>query len=199
MSPRAPRNSILDAFVASNPMPEPPRPDPALLDGTAWDRKDYLGSVDERVWFRQRDVYDEFNVDKSDFTQACRLVDDEEEFLRIIDIMRMPNLAEVRERLDEVRREEHVEYRQHVAAAWARDEATERQRAATAAATAAAKLACAACSDGKVKDPRYPALRMCPSCEDVYFTGPSTPPVGGIQSALARGRAGRVPVTLTVN
>lgn len=197
MSPR--RSDPFAEFMARNPLPEPPKPDPELLDGTAWDRKDYRRSVDDRVWFRQLAIFDELDVDKGDFDLACRLVDNEDAFLRLIDIMRMPNLAEARARLDEIACEEYAEYRQYMAAECARREKAERQRVAVEAAAAAAKLACVACSDGVVKDPRYPALQMCPSCEDVYFAGPSTPPAGGIQSALARARTARVPATLTVN
>jgi hypothetical protein len=146
-----------------------PPPDSKLLDGTPWDRKDYDQQETKRIRYRSWILFQSLGIEECVFDTALSMQQRPDLYNKAWALLNDPRFDRLIRKLGQIREEETA-----VSQAWLEKRA-----------------ACVLCG-GPGGFYRLDGL-----CDDCHHSKPSTPPVNGIRSALARARQARIPATLT--
>lgn len=162
-----PRPSFFDSRLPEVSLPPPP--DPALLEGTAWDRRLYENEQETRIRLRQSRLLASLDVDEDIFRLALDLERRVDSYARAQALLDDPCFETITRQWADIRAEETA-----VSRAWLTKQ-----------------LVCTICGQAPG---RWQLKHVCESC---HIKIPSRPPASGIRSALSRARQAKAPATLT--
>ena len=123
----------------------------------------------DRVQDRRDELMREYGIDEDDFKLACRLADDPAFRERLAAIASHPCLEQIRSEWAAIHDEEYEPV----------------------------EVSCQDCGGPGATYRRRPIGTYCDPCVRDAASRPSTPPLGGIRSALTRARRAGLPATLT--